>query len=121
MIELARAHGFASLIAPVKPTLKYRYPITPIERYAGWRREDGLLFDPWMRTHERLGAEILKPERESVRVSGTVSEWEQWTQMTFPESGAYVIPEGLQLLEVDREADVGVYYEPNVWMLHTTA
>jgi GNAT superfamily N-acetyltransferase len=118
MIELARAHGFASLIAPVKPTLKYRYPITPIERYAEWRRDDGLSFDPWVRTHERLGAQILKPERESVRVSGTVSDWEQWTHMAFPDSGEYVIPGGLQLLEVDREQDSGVYFEPNVWMLH---
>lgn len=119
MIELTREHGYDVLIAPVKPTLKYRYPITPIERYAEWRREDGLLFDPWMRTHERLGAEILKPERESVRVSGTVAEWEEWTEMAFPESGEYVIPGGLQLLAVEREADSGVYYEPNVWMVHT--
>jgi GNAT superfamily N-acetyltransferase len=118
MIELARGHDLGSLIAPVKPTMKYRYPITPIERYAEWLRDDGLLFDPWMRTHERLGARILKPERESVRVSGSVSEWEKWTEMDFPESGEYVIPGGLQLLAVDREADSGLYYEPNVWMIH---
>jgi GNAT superfamily N-acetyltransferase len=118
MIELARAHGFPTLIAPVKPTLKERYPITPIERYAEWRRDDGLPFDPWMRTHSRLGAEILKTEPHSVRVSGTVAEWEEWTEMAFPESGEYVIPGGLQLLGVDREADAALYYEPNVWMAH---
>jgi GNAT superfamily N-acetyltransferase len=121
MLELARANGFDTLIAPVKPTLKHRYPVTPIERYAEWRRKDGLPFDPWVRTHARLGAEILKPERESVRVGGTVAEWEKWTAMAFPESGEYVIPGGLQLLSVDREKDVGLYYEPNVWMLHTVS
>jgi hypothetical protein len=118
MLEIAGVHGFSTLIAPVKPTLKYRYPITPIERYAEWKRADGLPFDPWVRTHARLGAEILKPERESVRVSGTVAEWEQWTEMAFPESGAYFIPEGLAPVEIDREQDIGLYYEPNVWMRH---
>jgi hypothetical protein len=119
MHDLVRQHGLGCLIAPVKPTWKDRYPITPLERYAAWRREDGLPFDPWMRTHARLGAEILKTERESVRISGTVAEWEQWTEMAFPESGEYVIPEGLAPLSIDRERDFGLYYEPNVWMRHT--
>lgn len=118
MREVARGEGLDCLIAPVMPTWKRRYPITPIERYMGWRRPDGLLFDPWMRTHERLGAEILKPEARSVRVSGTVAEWEEWTEMTFPESGEYVIPGGLATLEIDREQDAGRYWEPNVWMVH---
>jgi len=35
-----------ALVAPVRPTLRHRYPLTPIERYAEWRLGDGLLFDP---------------------------------------------------------------------------
>jgi hypothetical protein len=38
--------------------------------------------------------------------------------MEFPESGEYVFPEGLAPLAVDREADLGRYWEPNVWMRH---
>ena len=38
----------------MRPSWKERYPLVSIERYAGWRRADGLLFDPWMRVHERL-------------------------------------------------------------------
>ena len=57
---LAAAHGLDSLIAPVRPTWKERYPLTPIERYVLWRREDGYPYDPWLRTHERVGAEILE-------------------------------------------------------------
>jgi hypothetical protein len=45
MAEVARAHGFLALAAPVRPSLKDRYPLTPIDRYAEWRREDGLPFD----------------------------------------------------------------------------
>ena len=51
------AHGLDALIAPVRPTWKERYPLTPIERYVLWRREDGLPYDPWLRTHERVGGE----------------------------------------------------------------
>lgn len=73
---IARTHGLSVLIAPVRPSWKERHPLTPIERYAGVRRpEDGLPFDPWMRVHERLGAEVLKPEPESLRITGTVAEW----------------------------------------------
>jgi hypothetical protein len=118
MSENARRHGFSSLIAPVRPSWKERYPLVPIERYAGWRRPDGLLFDPWMRVHERLGATVLKPEPRSLRITGTVSEWEAWTQMGFPESGDYWFPGGLATVMIDRQADRGSYWEPNVWMQH---
>ena len=77
MVEIARRHGLEALLAPVRPNLKEHYPLAPIERYASWRRDDGSLFDPWMRLHERLGAEILKPEPQSLRITGTVAEWEQ--------------------------------------------
>jgi hypothetical protein len=118
MVGIARAHGFPDLIAPVRPSWKERYPLTPIERYAAWRRDDGLPFDPWMRVHARMGAEILQPESESLRITGTVAEWESWTEMAFPESGEYVFPHGLAPLTIDREANRGSYWEPNVWMRH---
>jgi len=118
MREIARRHGLAALIAPVRPSWKERYPLVPIERYAAWRRADGLLFDPWLRVHERLGAEVLRPEPHSLRITGTVAEWEEWTEMAFPESGEYPFPGGLAPVAIDRDADVGGYWEPNVWMRH---
>jgi GNAT superfamily N-acetyltransferase len=121
MAEIGRDHGLDTLIAPVRPTLKHRYPLTPMESYIAWRRPDGTLFDPWLRTHERLGAEIAKVAPESGRVIGTVAEWEQWTEMALPESGTYVVPGALVPVEIDRERDEGVYVEPNVWMVHSPA
>lgn len=119
MRELGREHGFETLIAPVRPTLKDRYPLAPIERYIEWRRSDGALLDPWLRTHERLGAEIVKIAPRSLRIPGTVADWEEWTQMAFPETGAYVVPGALVPVEIDRERDEGLYEEPNVWMVHS--
>ena len=92
MGEIGRAHGLDTLIAPVRPNLKHSYPLTPIERYIEWRRPDGMLLDPWLRTHERLGAEIVKVATESMRIPGTVAQWEEWTELAFPESGSYVVP-----------------------------
>ena len=118
MRGLAARSGLAGVIAPVRPSWKERYPLAPVDRYAIWRRPDGLLFDPWMRVHERAGARVLLPEPHSLRITGTVGEWEEWTEMAFPDSGEFWFPGGLSTLSIDREADRGSYWEPNVWMHH---
>lgn len=116
MAGVARASGLAPLIAPVRPTWKERYPLIPIEQYSRWRRGDGLPFDPWMRVHARLGGTVLRPEPRSMKITGSVEEWEEWTGMTFPDEGTYVFPEGLApLIVLER---LGRYWEPNVWMVH---
>ena len=118
MTEIGRSHGLNTLIAPERPSLKHRYPRAPIQHYLSWRRPDGTHLDPWLRTHERLGADIAKVAPDSVVITGTVAEWEEWTAMALPESGAYVVPGALVPIEIDRDRDEGVYVEPNVWMVH---
>ena len=118
MADAARRAGFADLVAPVRPSWKHRFPLIPMDRYATWSRPDGLPFDPWFRVHARAGASFLQVCENSMRITGTVSEWEQWTGIEFPESGEYVFPEGLAPLHVDRPSNLGSYWEPNVWMVH---
>jgi hypothetical protein len=117
MRRVAAAAGLRELIAPVRPTWKERYPLTPLERYAHWARADGLPFDPWIRLHVRLGAELAEVCPESMRITGTVAEWEEWTGLYFPEDGDYVVPGAL--VPVTFEEGIGVYVEPNVWMRHS--
>ena len=116
--DRATATGLARVIAPVRPLLKTRYPLTSMASFARWDRGDGLHLDPWIRTHQRLGATILGPAPDSMIIKGTVAEWEEWAAMAFPESGTYVVPDALDLVDVDREADRGVYSETNLWMRH---
>lgn len=109
------------LIVPVRPTLKSRYPLTPMERYVRWTRPDGAPFDPWLRVHWRLGAEQLQVAPNTLTVTGTVAEWEAWAGMHFPESGQYIVPDALQPVTIDRERDVGCYEEPNIWLKHSVS
>jgi RimJ/RimL family protein N-acetyltransferase len=119
MKDLAKKQGLDTVIVPVRPSQKSMYPLTAMENYIQWRREDGLLFDAWLRVHERLGATIAKVAPESMRVSGTVADFENWTQMKFPESGEYVVKGALNPISIDIEKDEGLYVEPNVWMVHS--
>ncbi|HXP20505.1 MAG TPA: hypothetical protein VN840_12755 [Streptosporangiaceae bacterium] len=119
MALVTRNAGLDPLVAPVRPSLKDRYPLIPIEEYARWQRADGLPFDPWMRVHARLGATILRGEPRSLEITAPVADWERWIGMELPQPGEYVFPAGLAPLTV---ADgVGRYWEPNVWMLHASA
>jgi hypothetical protein len=118
LCDLAPPAGCTRVIAPVRPTLKPVYPLTPIDTFAWWTRDDGAPLDPWLRTHWRVGGKIIATAPSSQTMTGTVSEWESWTGMVFPSSGEYVIPGGLSILHVDRDEDSGRYVEPNVWVQH---
>jgi GNAT superfamily N-acetyltransferase len=119
MADLAREAGLGHLIAPVRPSQKHRYPITPIEEYVSWTRPDGEPFDPWIRIHTRRGGQIVKTIPHSMRITGTVAEWEEWTAMKFPGDGEFTFPAGLATVHIDHAQDRGSYWEPNVWIVHT--
>jgi hypothetical protein len=116
--ERGTTAGLQHVIAPVRPALKSQYPLTPMEDFARWTRSDGLHIDPWIRTHQRLGACVLASAPRSMIITGTVAEWEGWAAMAFPETGQYVVPDALDLVAIDCERDRGTYAETNLWMRH---
>jgi len=119
MLDLARAHGLRTLLAPVRPADKGAYPLAPMERYVRWQNEDGLPMDRWIRVHARMGADILAVAPRTLVITGRVADWERWTGMRFPDSGSYVVPGALKPLVIDQQSDEGRYEDPNVWMRHT--
>lgn len=118
MKSIGAARGLRELYAPLRPFLKSLYPLTSMESYLRWEDSRGLPFDPWMRAHVRLGGEVIKPCVKSMRITYSVDQWERLTGLRFPESGSYVVPDALTLVEVDRALNTGTYVEPNVWLRH---
>jgi hypothetical protein len=118
MRGIAKSNGFESLVAPVRPNQKSKYPLTSIDDYIRWTNRDGLPFDAWLRVHAKAGATILKPCHEAMTIRGTRADWETWTGLVFPQSGPYIISGALYPIDMDIEKDEGAYIEPNVWMVH---
>lgn len=118
MRSLGQAQGLVRMVAPVRPNWKPRYPLAPIEQYIRWETAEGLPLDPWLRTHVRLGGRVCGPCRRSMTLGGSVADWERWLGLPLPETGRYTAPGLLVPLRVDREADTGLYVEPNVWVEH---
>jgi hypothetical protein len=118
MRAIGEAKGFKSLVAPVRPNQKSKYPLISIDDYIKWTNDEGLLFDAWLRVHARAGAKLLKPCHAAMNIRGTCAEWQEWTGLKFPQSGSYFIPGALNPMQMDLEKDQGVYVEPNVWMVH---
>lgn len=118
MSDLAMARGLLRVVVPLRPTLKVRYPLTPIDQFARWTRPDGSPLDPWLRTHGKLGARIIATTDRSQTFVGTVAERENWTGMVFPDSGTYIVPAALAPLSIDRQLDQGILVEPGIWVQH---
>jgi GNAT superfamily N-acetyltransferase len=116
MCQIARSQGFSYLIAPVRPSLKSRYPLIEIEAYLNWQTPEGLPFDPWLRVHVRAGGKILHSCSQAMSVKGTRQQWVGWTGMDFPGDGNYVISHGLVPLTI--RGTEGEYVEPGIWVLH---
>ena len=118
MKQIGRDQGFDRLIAPVRPNLKHLYPLTPMQNYVQWTDKEDLPFDAWLRAHMRSGAKLVKVCSRSMTVSGTVSDWERWTGMHYPESGLYTIAGALLPLKIVSDKNKGIYVEPNVWVVY---
>ena len=115
---MAKAGGFEYFLAPVRPIGKANYPLHSLLEYASWLREDGLPLDPWLRTHVKIGGEILSPMEHCQMFSGSIDEWAKSTNLAFQSSGQFIVPGALSPLFVDTETGLGTLTEGNVWVSH---
>jgi len=118
LTDLAIGFGIKKVIAPIRPTLKHLHPLMGIEEYASWFREDGLPWDPWLRLHIRLGAQIIGLAPIAQTMTNSVEQWEKWANLKMPHSGQYIIENGMSPLHIDLEKNIGTYVEPNIWVRH---
>ena len=116
--RMAREHRFSYLTFPIRPSLKNLYPLIPMDDYITWKREDGMPFDPWLRVHTKCGGKIIKTCHRAMYIPGTIKAWETWTDLSFLQSGNYVVNGALCPVIIDLDKDRGEYIEPNVWVVH---
>ena len=108
--------GYRGLVAPVRPVFKARMPGVSVEEYARVRLPDGSHFDPWVRTHERLGARIVATCPVSASFRGSREQWEEWSGLKLPDRGEILLPEAIAPLRL--EGGVGQLDEPSLWLEH---
>lgn len=119
MRENAARHGFAELVAPVRPNGK-QDPAEPMTAYAARTRDDGLPVDPWLRVHVRAGGRVAHVAPRSMCIPGTLEEWRAWTGLPFDRTGPVHVPGALAPVHCDAEHGTATYVEPNVWVVHRT-
>lgn len=113
--NLTEKYKLEHCLSPLRPTLKHLYPNFSIEQYISWKDASGRPFDPWLRSGQRANITFIGIAYNSIAITDTVTQWEKWTNMKFPVSGEYIIPDGHQLLQVDVENDTASYAEHHVW------
>jgi GNAT superfamily N-acetyltransferase len=109
--------GLRKLIVSVRPIGKEAEPAVPMPEYAARRRADGLLADRWLRTHERLGARVVKICPFAVTLAGSLADWREWTGVKLAD-GENFIPGGIAPVFASTAHGTATYVEPNVWMDH---
>lgn len=117
----ARDLGYEHLLAPIRPTRKHLEPQTPIADYVARTRDDGSPYDPWLRTHLRLGGRLARICPSAMTITGDLEEWRRWTGLPFIDSGSTVVDGALNPVHVSVENNYAVYVEPNVWIDHRTS
>lgn len=115
MRNLVESKGLGKPFLPVRPTMLEQHLDMDIADYAILRREDGRLYDPWLRSHERAGGRMVSLCRKSMVIEKPVGFWEAWSGQLYERSGNYPIAGGLAPVAIDLERGMGSYVEPNVW------
>jgi len=83
-----------------------------MERYVGWTDAEGLPLDPWMRTHARMDAAVVRVIPRAMVIAGTVKAMGGVDGHAISGHRSYVVPGALQPVVIDRERDEGRYERP---------
>lgn len=108
--------GYRGLVAPVRPSARWRALHLDIADYAELRLPDGRHYDPWVRVHERIGGEIIGSCPDSAIFSAPREDWERWAAMKLPDNGFFLIDGAIGWLSL--KEGHGVLSEDSLWLLH---
>lgn len=115
--KLLQNNHFDNFIIPIRPTLKHQFPQMAMEDYLNYKVKNKT-YDPWIRTHEKSGAQIISVCENSMNVKGDVSFWEKLTHKKIVETGFYEVRGALSPVRIDVKNNMGEYREPNIWLYY---
>lgn len=118
--EVVRRMGFDNFVIPIRPTFKSRHPNMAMSDYIEYQ-EDGRIYDPWIRTHLKGGAQILKICDRAMHVYGDINFWENIMKNPIEATGNYIVDGALNPVYMDVDKDYGEYYEDNLWISYPTS
>ncbi len=107
--------GYRNLLIPIRPTLKHKHPCLTMDEYIRLKQADKV-YDPWIRTHLKSGAKIIKTCERSMTVKGDLNFWKGLIEEEVVGTGYYRVPGALNLVYVDVAANRGEYQEENIWI-----
>jgi hypothetical protein len=113
---LVKNLNFNTVIAPIRPTLKAKYPEVSMASYLNMKNEEGEILDPWLRQQALEGADIMNVCSVSFIVQAPIKDWERWTQRSYAQNGKYRADQALALVTIDLNNNLGTYVEENVWI-----
>ncbi len=109
--------GFDHLLIPIRPTFKHKHPQMKMEEYMQLKT-DGVLYDPWIRTHTKSGAQIIRVCTHSMTIKGDLQYWEGILGQKIKHSGPFIADGGLNPVFIRFEDDLGIYIEENIWICY---
>jgi len=110
-----KSSNLLNLVIPIRPTKKHKFPEMPMSIYIDLK-EHNEIYDPWIRTHVKGGAQIIKICDQSMMMNGDIKFWESMLNREISESGKYKLDGALELITIDLENNWGQYIEPNIWI-----
>jgi len=115
--KLLGIYAYKNFIIPIRPTKKHLFPDVPMSSYITKKIDDNL-YDPWIRTHVKCGAEVVKVCSESMLIHGDLSFWKDIMQKESLTSGKHIVNGALNRVDIDVENNYGEYKEENVWIAY---
>ncbi len=113
--EVAKTKGLHQLVIPIRPTKKHEHPGMSMTDYMKLENQYGIA-DPWIRTHVKNGAIIIKVCENSMNVKGDIPFWEGILKHRISASGNYLAEGALSPVSIDIEKNKGEYREANIWL-----
>ncbi len=117
--QLGQTYGHQGTIVPVRPTRKKCFPTMSMAAYLEKHHEDGRVYDPWLRLHLKLGAKIIKICHRAMTITLSLEEWFKYGAVPHKDDPQeLIVPDGLVPVRIISGKNIGIYEEPNVWLVH---